>query len=630
MRRNLALITFSILLASCGGGGSGGNPPATYTVSATVAGLQPGAMLVLLNNGTNSTPVSANGTIGFSTPISSGGSYSVTVATQPTGASCTVANGSGTVGNANINVAVTCTLNAYTIGGTVSGLLAGDSIALQNNNGNDMTVVANGGFTFSSTILSGSVYAVTVLTQPTGQNCIVTNGSGTVVGTNVSNVVINCSVLSYTVGITVSGPPTVAGLIVQNNGSDNLSVPTGGTYSFPTPIASGSPYAVTILTQPAGYTCFVTNGSGTVRGNNVNVAVTCPWHIAYVANEGTGAAQVAIGNVSAYYIDATTGALTPVAGSPVTAGIGPADIKIDPTGHFVYVVNFYSANISAYAIDSTSGALTEVAGSPFASGGGSLVIVPIGPFAYVAGGVFGYSINTATGALTGIAGSPFTALGGSPPRPGAGTTITADPSGEFAYIGLPGDLTDADQVIAASVNSSTGALTPAGAFSNGGNDSSPTSIAVASTGKFVYVTDHQAARPVGFVRGYTRDGTTGALTPLVGSPFASGNDPSYFAIGPDGKFAYVPDANDIWVYSIDGTSGALTPIVGSPFPASSGGDSATIGGTTIAIDPSGAFACAVRDANVSVYRINGTSGALTAVTGSPFAVGTIPIAIAIK
>jgi 6-phosphogluconolactonase (cycloisomerase 2 family) len=627
MRRGLAFIAFLILLASCGGG-AGGNPPATYSVSATVSGLQPGATLVLSNNGTNITPVSANGTIAFSTPISSGGSYSVTVATQPTGASCTVANGSGTVSNFNINIAVTCTLNAYTVGGTVSGLLSGNSIALQNNNANDTTLSANAGFTFSSTVLSGSAYAVTVSAQPTGQNCTVTNGSGTVAGTNVSNVAINCSALSYTIGITVSGPPSVTGLIVQNNGGDNIGVPTGGTYTFQTPILSGSPYAVTILAKPSGDTCFVTNGSGTVRGSNVNVAVTCPWHIAYIANRG--ATYLENGNVSAYYIDATTGTLTSVAGSPFTAGVATGDIKIDPTGHFVYVAT--SPNISVYAIDATSGALTEVAGSPFASGTnlGSLVIDPVGPFAYIAdavGAVFGYSVNTATGALTGIAGSPFTPLGGSPHR--EAFTVTVDPSGGFAYIGLAGDLSDSDQVVAASVNSSTGVLTPGGAVGNSGNNSYPTSITVDSTGRFVYVTDHQAPSYYGSVRGYTRDGTTGALTPMIGSPFASENQPSSLAIGPGGKFAYVPDANDIWVYGIDGTSGALTPIGGNPIPAPSGSNSA-VGTTTIVIDPSGAFACAVRDTNIAVYRINGTSGALTPVTGSPFAAGTNPIAIAIK
>jgi hypothetical protein len=64
----------------------------------------------------------------------------------------------------------------FTIGGTVSGLTAGTSVVLQNNGGNNLTVSANGSFTFSTPATS---YNVTVLTQPTGLNCMVTDGTGT-------------------------------------------------------------------------------------------------------------------------------------------------------------------------------------------------------------------------------------------------------------------------------------------------------------------------------------------------------------------------------------------------------------------------------------------------------------------
>ncbi len=72
--------------------------------------------------------------------------------------------------------------------------------------------------------------------------------------------------------------------------------------------------------------------------------------------------------VSAYTIDATSGALTPVAGSPFAAGGFTDILAVDPTGKFAYVANVYSNNVSAYTIDGTSGALTPVAGSPFAAG----------------------------------------------------------------------------------------------------------------------------------------------------------------------------------------------------------------------------------------------------------------------
>ncbi len=69
----------------------------------------------------------------------------------------------------------------YTIGGTVSGLTA-SGLVLQDNGGNNLSVSANGNFAFSGALDSGTAYAVAVLTQPSGQNCAVTNGSGTARG----------------------------------------------------------------------------------------------------------------------------------------------------------------------------------------------------------------------------------------------------------------------------------------------------------------------------------------------------------------------------------------------------------------------------------------------------------------
>jgi DNA-binding beta-propeller fold protein YncE len=93
---------------------------------------------------------------------------------------------------------------------------------------------------------------------------------------------------------------------------------------------------------------------------------------AYVANCGSSCVGVGPGNVSAYSIDGTTGALTPVAGSPFPAGFGSLSVTVDPTGQFAYVANrgFSPDNgtVSAYTIDGTTGALTEIAGSPFPAG----------------------------------------------------------------------------------------------------------------------------------------------------------------------------------------------------------------------------------------------------------------------
>ena len=74
------------------------------------------------------------------------------------------------------------------------------------------------------------------------------------------------------------------------------------------------------------------------------------------------------GTISAYTINATSGALTPLPGAPFAAGSSPVFLAVDSTGKFAYVANATTASVSAYTIDPTSGALTPVAGSPFAPG----------------------------------------------------------------------------------------------------------------------------------------------------------------------------------------------------------------------------------------------------------------------
>lgn len=77
----------------------------------------------------------------------------------------------------------------------------------------------------------------------------------------------------------------------------------------------------------------------------------------------------------------------------------------------------------------------------------------------------------------------------------------------------------------------------------------------------------------------------GALTPVAGSPFKSGKNPSSLAIDPMGKFVYVTNfgSNDVSAYTIDATSGALKKVEGSPFAAGSNP-------LTVAVDSSGKFA----------------------------------------
>ena len=79
----------------------------------------------------------------------------------------------------------------YTIGGVVSGL-TGTGLVLQDNGGDNLSVSANGAFTFSNTVASGATYSVSVSTPPTGQSCTVPNGRGPA-RAKVTNVQLACS-----------------------------------------------------------------------------------------------------------------------------------------------------------------------------------------------------------------------------------------------------------------------------------------------------------------------------------------------------------------------------------------------------------------------------------------------------
>ena len=83
--------------------------------------------------------------------------------------------------------------------------------------------------------------------------------------------------INFFVGGTISGLAG-SGLVLQNNGSNNLTVSANASsFTFTTALASGTPYSVTVLTQPTNpnQTCVVTSGNGTVNSNITNVSVAC-------------------------------------------------------------------------------------------------------------------------------------------------------------------------------------------------------------------------------------------------------------------------------------------------------------------------------------------------------------------
>lgn len=245
----------------------------TYSIGGNVSGLS-GSVTLQNNSGDNLT-LSAEGNFAFATKLLEGVAYAVTISSQPATQTCAVtAGGNGTVATADVtNVVVECvTVTKFTVGGTVSGLSG--SVTLQNNDGDDLTLSADGSFTFATAVTTGDAYVVTVSAQPATQTCTVTAGSGTVAAADITDVVVTCAdTTTYSIGGTVAG--LSGSVTLQNNGADDLVVNADGGFTFGTPIKQGDTYTIAVFTQPAGQTCTLSNGSGTVTAAVIDIAVAC-------------------------------------------------------------------------------------------------------------------------------------------------------------------------------------------------------------------------------------------------------------------------------------------------------------------------------------------------------------------
>jgi hypothetical protein len=124
----------------------------------------------------------------------------------------------------------------------------------------------------------GASYAVAVSASPSGQACSLVNGVGTVDadGDAVNSLNVNC-VANDSVGGMVSGLANGATLLLTD-GTSTLPITTNGPYVFADNFAPGAPYNVTVAAQPAGQSCALSGGQGSMDGNGdavTNVNRTC-------------------------------------------------------------------------------------------------------------------------------------------------------------------------------------------------------------------------------------------------------------------------------------------------------------------------------------------------------------------
>lgn len=160
-------------------------------------------------------------------------------------------------------------------GGTLTGLATGNSVTIRDASGESVVLRADGTYRFGR-FPKGTRYQISATSAQRSQTCTVANGSGQIGDQDVTNVQVACTT-SYSVGGTVSGyTGTPAGLSLSLNGAETLPITSTGAFEFATSLAAQASYVVTIATQPSGYQCAVTQGSGNMPAGNVaNVAVAC-------------------------------------------------------------------------------------------------------------------------------------------------------------------------------------------------------------------------------------------------------------------------------------------------------------------------------------------------------------------
>ena len=251
-------------------------------------------------------------------------------------------------------------------------------------------------------------------------------------------------------------------------------------------------------------------------------------------------------------------------------------------------------------------------------------------FAYVVGqgdnGIRGFAEKT-TGELQAL---PIFSFATSP-RP---VSIALHPSKNFLYVP---NLTS-NTVSGFNIDHVAGVLTPVGtavpptpACVSPAVCSNPVTAAVNSTGTFLFLLNQGTASPAvpTSISIFSIDPARGLLTPIAGSPFTfaslSAPNPQFLVASPTSGFLYVSDgaSGTISMFSI-GAGGNLTEIA----PALSIGAGATVGG--IAIDSKGQFLFAADSANNKIASFSiATGGGLTPVAGSPFTAGTKPVAVAL-
>lgn len=321
------------------------------------------------------------------------------------------------------------------------------------------------------------------------------------------------------------------------------------------------------------------------------------------------------GQINAYAVDFQSGVLTQISGSPfVTNLTNPSTVVAAPNGKTIYVIGgSQNANVEVFSVGSDGKLYGQATPNITGTTPTAAAIDSTGSYLYVA-----YTFE-------GV-GTPAS------PTPGG---VTIFPINSDGTLGTPSNVNVGNNPVAVAVSAPTCTATPAS-----GSNSSPNCVVLGSSGtanngtsqSFVYVVDDETAAAEPTVLGFVQNPANGGLTPITGTNslngWNAGVSPSAIAIDPTGKYVYVTDKaqNEVFGYQIsNNTTGALTGLVSSPFATGQYP-------LSITFEPRGKYAYVANynSQTVSSYSLNLSNGSLGASAGSNFTTATGPTCVTVE
>ena len=148
----------------------------------------------------------------------------------------------------------------YSVGGNISGLSG--TVYLENNNTNQQAFNSDGSYTFSNQLNNRQPYRVSVATQPSGQTCMVSNGTGTMGSSNITNVDVTCSNNNTTLKVSVDN------LVLSVTGYNEYGIGNGQ-------VVSGIPREIIITNDGSATAKNVTYSLSASLPNDAKITSTC-------------------------------------------------------------------------------------------------------------------------------------------------------------------------------------------------------------------------------------------------------------------------------------------------------------------------------------------------------------------